>query len=305
MSRSCLLFLGLLTGSLFVAASPGLARGDEDDDERLAKQLVAAAEKYDELQEVTVKHGRRAELALTILQGEQTLAVMNARIQDMNNVIDGFPPRRWWVKDQHDYHQWKVAHETERNALQHDLTGLRFQERQLYEEEMQQAQAKGRPVKPFHREAILNDLQRLNRETKQAMGALKEGIEAAARKQQATRGEILQRASNLARKETSSLAPEALQKFLREFHKSAGGDGWLNAGATKPPQDARHEAPKERPQKQQVDNEALAQTWLRTGDNLKGRNARAARQWYERIIRSCPETEAARIARARLKNSNS
>jgi hypothetical protein len=237
MSRSCLLFLGFLTGTLFTAAAPGLARGDEDDDERLAKQWVAAAEKYDELQEVTVKHGRRAELALTILQEEQALAALNARIRDMDTVIASFPPRRWWIKDQHDYYQWKVAHEAQRNDLTRELTELRFHERQLYEEEMRQAEAKGRPVKPFHREAILNDLQRLNRETRQAYAALKAGIEAAARKQRTTPGEILQRAGNLARREASSLSlpPEVPEKFLQDFLKFAGGHRWLD-GAGKAPE---------------------------------------------------------------------
>jgi hypothetical protein len=35
--------------------------------------MLTAAEKYTELQEVTVKYGRRAEIALTILQEQQSV----------------------------------------------------------------------------------------------------------------------------------------------------------------------------------------------------------------------------------------
>jgi hypothetical protein len=229
MSRSRLRFLGLLGGALLAAASPGLVRGDQEDDDRLAKQWLVAVEKYDERQDVVIKHGRRAEFALTILQQEQALAELDATIRDMNTVIAGFPPRRWWIKDQHDYYQLKVAHDARRNDLNRELTALRFQERQLYEEEMRRAETKGRPVKPFHREAILNDLNRLNRETRQAFAALKDGIEAVARKQHTTPGEILQRVGDLARREASSL-PEVPETFQRDFVKFAGGSGWL-AGA--------------------------------------------------------------------------
>jgi hypothetical protein len=233
MSRSHLPVLGLLTGALLAAASPGLAQSDPDEEKRAAKHWLVALETYDELQDVVVKHGRRAELALTILQQEQALAELNATIRDMNTVIASFPPRRWWIKDQHDYYQLKVAHDAQRNELNRELTVLRFQERQLYEEEMRRAEAKGRSVKPFDREAILHDLQRLNRETRQAFTALKEGIEAAARKQHTTPGAILQRAENLARREASSPL-EVPDQFHRDLVKFAGGNRWLD-GAEKMP----------------------------------------------------------------------
>ena len=101
MSRFPILFRGLLTGALLCAASPGLARGGQDDDEGLARKLLAAAEKYSDLQEVTAKYGRRAEIALTILQDEQARTNVVAEIRDMQSMIAAFPQnRRWWLADQ-------------------------------------------------------------------------------------------------------------------------------------------------------------------------------------------------------------
>jgi hypothetical protein len=296
MSRSHLPLLALLTGALLAAASPGLAQSDPDEEQRLAKQWLAAVEKYDERQEAVIKHGRRAELALTILQQEQAMAELDATIRDMNTVIASFPPRRWWIKDQHDYYQLKVAHDAQRNAMHRELTDLRFQERQLYEEEMRRAEAQGRPVKPFHREAILQDAQRLNREAKEAFAVLKEGIEAAARKQHTTRGVILDGLK-------TTTPRDVAREFLPKFLNYAGGDAWLAAGAEKPPQTKPKADEKKAPPK--VDNEASARTWLRMGDNLKAKNAKAAREWYEKIIRTCPDTGAAKEARSRLKDLNS
>ena len=304
MSRSLLPFFGLLTGVLLAAASPGLAGGDQDDYGRLSGQWLAAVEKYAERQEAVAKHGRRAELALTILQEEQALAALDATIRDMNTVIDSFPPRRWWIKDQHDYYQLKVAHDAQRNALRRELTELKFRERQMYEEEMRQAEAKGRSVKPFNREAILHDAQRLDRETKQAFAALKEGIEAAAQKQNTTRGEVLAGLKTTA-------PPNVSREFLPKFINYAGGEDWLGAGTEKPPESkTKAEEKKGSPKgdneaRTRVDNEARARTWLRMADNLKKTNAKAAREWYEKIIRTYSATEAAKEARSRLKDLNS
>jgi hypothetical protein len=267
-SRSRLQVLGLVAVALLAVASPGLARGDQEDDQRLAKQLLTALEKYNERQEVMVKHGRRAEIALTILQREQGLADLDATIRDMNTVIANFPQnRRQWIKDQEDYYRLKLAQDAQRNGLNRELTALRFQERQMYEEELQKAEARGGAVKPFNREAILHDLQRLDRETKQAFAALKEGVEAAARKQHTTPGEILQRlkivtrppggviaqqhpkpgellqrAGNLAKRESSS--PEALEKFLNDFCKVAGGNRWLDGAERASPGNNKRGSPR-------------------------------------------------------------
>jgi TolA-binding protein len=41
------------------------------------------------------------------------------------------------------------------------------------------------------------------------------------------------------------------------------------------------------------------------GDNLKATNAKAAREWYEKIIRTYPDIGAAKEARSRLKSLKS
>ncbi len=225
MSRIPILFCGLVAGALVWVASLGLARADQDDDQRLARQLLTAAETYAELLEVTVKHGQRAEIALTILQKDQERANMNARIRDMNSMIADFPQnRRWWIMEQDFFFKQKLALDRELTDLDRQLNNLKFQERQMFEEELQQAQANGKAVKPFNREAILNDLQRLNRESNKAVDELKSSIETAAREQHTTPGQVLDKAKrDLARLAIPTPPPDAASEFLKRFITQAGG----------------------------------------------------------------------------------
>jgi hypothetical protein len=48
----------VLGGVLIGVAFPGPARGDEDDDERLVRRLVTAAERHAELREAAARYDR-------------------------------------------------------------------------------------------------------------------------------------------------------------------------------------------------------------------------------------------------------
>ena len=63
MSRFSILNRVLLAGALLSAASPGHARGDQADDDRLAKKLAIMASKYYEYQEAETTYGVMAEKA--------------------------------------------------------------------------------------------------------------------------------------------------------------------------------------------------------------------------------------------------
>ncbi len=248
MSRFPILVGGLLAGALIGVASVGPARGDEDSDERLARRLLTAAEKHAELREVSAKYGRRAELALTILQDEYVRSNLVAHIRDMNTEIAGFPPRKWWLADHHTFFEQKLACDRQLTALDRELDALRFQEREMYEEEVRKAEASGKPIKPVSREALLHEFQRLNRECKQAVVELREGIEDAARKEHLSRGQVLDRAvSKLESVRISSTPVDVERDFLPAFRKSAGGKGWLD-GQPKPPppRKAKKEVPRTR-----------------------------------------------------------
>jgi hypothetical protein len=233
MNRLAIPFHAMLAGALLSAWSPDQARGDQDDDERLARRLVAAAEKYGDLREVTAKYGRRAEIALAILQKEQERADLVAAIRDMNTEIATFPQnRRWWLVEQWSYYEQKLAGDRHVNHLDRELNALRFQEKRMYEEELRKAQATRKPVKPFHREALLNELQRLDRECDESCTELKAAIEAAAREARTTPRRVIQKAVGLL--PSLEAPPDVEREFLPTFTKRAGGPRWLD-GEVKPP----------------------------------------------------------------------
>ena len=159
---------------------------------------------------MVAKHGQRAEIALTVLQKERYRAELHAEIRDRQSVIDDFPQnRRWWSMEQHAYFQQKLALDRELTAFDRQLNELRFQERQMFEEGLRQAEANGKAVKPFSREAILHDLQRLDRESSQAVSGLKMSIEAAAQDKHTTPGQILANAKDLASQASSAPRPKS------------------------------------------------------------------------------------------------
>jgi hypothetical protein len=236
MARFVTLWCGVLIGGMICAASPAWARGDDDDDERLARRLLGAAEKHAELRDVSAKYGRRAELALTILRDEHVRAELHAHIRDMNTTIADFPAnRRWWLAEHQAFYQQKLACDRQLTALDREITDLKFQEREMYEEELRRAEASGKPIRPVSREALLHEFQRLDRECKEAVVGLKERIESVARKEHVTRGQVLDRAvSKLESVRTESAPVHVERDFLPAFKKTVGGRAWLD-GQPKPP----------------------------------------------------------------------
>jgi hypothetical protein len=244
MNRFRIVMGGFLAGVLIGVASPGPVRGDEDEDERLARRLVTAAERHAELREAGAKYGRRADLALTILQDEQVRANLHAHIRDMNTTIADFPPRKWWLAEHHAFFQQKLACDRQLTALDREITALRFQEREMYEEEVRRAEASGKPIKPVSREALLGEFQRLDRECKGAVGELREGIEDAARKQHTTRRQALDRAVNKLEIVRTASTPLNIERdFLPAFTKFVGGNGWLDGQPKPPPPSKAKKAP--------------------------------------------------------------
>ena len=248
MSRFDILICGVLAGALVGAALPGPARGDENGDDRLARKLITAAEKQSDLQEMTERYGRRAEIALTILHDEEVRLNLVTEIRDMNTVIAGFPPRKWWLADHQAYFNAKLARDQQVTALDRELGELRLEERRMYEAELEQARASGKPLKPFHREALLNEIRRLRRESGEAVTALKEGIESAAREGRTTPRQVLDR---VAGRLASLDAPPAVEReFVPKFIKYAGAR-WLDGERKATPPRAKKAS--SRPRKKSMD----------------------------------------------------
>ena len=238
---------GLMVGVVLCAAVAGPARGDEGDDDPLAKQLLAAAEKHDELGDAKARYGQRAEIALEILEREDVRIDLLARIRDMNSMIATFPQnRRLWVVEQWSFFEEKLGCDRQLTAIDRELARLRFEEGRMYEQELQQAQAEKRRVRPLNREAMLNELQRVERERNEAVDELKEGIEAAARKKRSTPGKVLDGAVARLDSLKTPNSPEVERDFLPRFKRYAGGEAWLNKGSAPP---ARPKAPPVKPKK--------------------------------------------------------
>jgi hypothetical protein len=111
----------------------------------------------------------------------------------------------------------------------------------MFEQELQQAQAEKRRVRPLDREAMLNELQRVERERDEAVVELKEGIEAAARKKRITPRQVLDGAVARLDSLKTPKSRDVERDFLPRFKKYAGGDAWLDKGkapAAKPKKDA-------------------------------------------------------------------
>jgi hypothetical protein len=101
---------GLLVGVILCVASAGPARSQQEDNDRLARQLLTAAEKYAESQDAKARYGRRAETALTILQGQEMRNDLNAEIRNMHATMSSFlQNHRLWTAEQWAYHDQKVV----------------------------------------------------------------------------------------------------------------------------------------------------------------------------------------------------
>src|SRR5262249_44598607 len=90
-------------------------------------------------------------------------------------------------------------------------------------------------------EAMLNELQRVERERDEAVVELKEGIEDAARTKRITPRQVLDGAVARLGSLKTSKSPDVERDFLPRFKKYAGGDAWLDKGkaqAAKPKKDA-------------------------------------------------------------------
>jgi endonuclease YncB( thermonuclease family) len=63
----------------------------------------------------------------------------------------------------------------------------------------------------------------------------------------------------------------------------------------------KEEETKLRAKRAKVANENRARSWLTIGDNLRANNVKAARKWYEDIVKKYPDTPSAETARSRLR----
>jgi hypothetical protein len=226
--------LGLTITALLSGASPGPARNDQETEKRLAQQLMTAAQSYADLRDLAFKHGQRAEIALLLLNKEQQRAELDATIRDRRTLIANFPGnRRWWNNEQDTFYQQTLGLEMDRTQMDREINSLRFEERGLFEEALQEAQQSGKQVRPFNREQLLTLLQKSYRESERSATELKKAIDDAAKQQHTAPRKLLEKARCLAVGDQSSPPPDVVESFLREFTDRAGGKAWLNGAAGK------------------------------------------------------------------------
>ncbi len=111
----------------------------------------------------------------------------------------------------------------------------------MYEQELEQARWSGKPIKRFHREAMLNRAPAGGARAGEAAVELKEGIESAARKGRMTPRQVLDGAVNRLGGLKTSKSPAVEREFVPKFMEYAGGDAWLDKGkapTVKPKKDA-------------------------------------------------------------------
>jgi hypothetical protein len=242
MSRSSILLHVLMAGTLLCAATPGPARGDQGDDLRLARKVVTAASKSFEYDDAMARYGTMAEIAQRMLQNREQRADLMVGIRNANAEIAVYPQnRRQWIPDQWAVYEQKLAWERNVTLLDREHEELNFRQQRIYEQELARAKESKRSIRPIRREAILEELNRLDRECDKALTELKEGIDESAREGHTDRRQVWERIQGT----LASLDPprDLPADSLRDFLKRFGRDRWLD-GAANPVQAKPKAAPR-------------------------------------------------------------
>jgi hypothetical protein len=229
MNRFSILFHGLLAGVLLSAASPGRARGDEVGDNRLAEKLAAAASKSFEYDDAQGRYGVMAEIAQTMLQKREQRADLIVDIRNLNSVIALYPQnRRMWLVEQWAFYNQKLDGDRMVTVLDRQIEELDFQQQRIYEQELARARESKKAIRPIRREAILGELNRLDRECDVAVTELREGIAAAAREERTSRRKVWERIQR--KLENLYPRPNVPDGALHEFVKRIDGLRWMDEG---------------------------------------------------------------------------
>jgi hypothetical protein len=175
-----------------LAVAPRASRaGDEDE---LTSKLRTAWEKFTELTEVGRKYGERGNLALTILDLEHYRANVEAAVRNLQIQVDGFPGRRNNL--QQEVYQELLGWRSELTATDRNLYECRLQMRELDERAFREAEQRGEPVKNLNRRDLLQEFQRLDRESYQAFVSLRDVLSKSAEEQRLAPGMVLKKAIN-------------------------------------------------------------------------------------------------------------
>ncbi len=209
-----------LLGCLLLAATSGIALADE-----VSSKLRTAWEKFSELQEVSISHGARGEIALKQMQAERHRADLLQTIRTMQvEVVSWRFPRHRWNNLQEDFFQELQGYRQQLTDTDRYLGELRLQWQQENEAAIRQAEAQGKRVKPLDRPGLLAKLQGQERETFGAFAEARKAIADAGTRHGQTRTQVYRQAmTELGR---SGQAPAQLvpqEQFRAAFEKFCGG----------------------------------------------------------------------------------
>ena len=183
---TCLVFWSVL------AVGPRAARaGDEDE---LTARLRTEWQKLTELTEVGSRYGERGNIALTILELEHYRANVEATVRTLHAQVDGLPRRRTNLQEAV-YQEW-LGWRDELAQTDRNLAEMKLQMRELDERAVREAEQSGAPLKNLNRKDILQEFQRLDRESYQAFVALRDVLSQSAQEQRIAPAVVLKKAIN-------------------------------------------------------------------------------------------------------------
>lgn len=252
MSRFSFFVRAAMATTLISAASSGAARADRDRDEALARKLATAASAFFDHEDATARYRETAEIAQEILLRRQHKTNLIAQIRDANSQMAVFPQNRLlWLAEQWQVLHQKLAWDNIVTAIDKEIEDLNLRQQWIYERELARARENGKAVKPIHREAILGELDRLDRQRQTALTELRDGIDEAARDERTNRVNVWERICAVRDEITPKpqVPAESLQRFIKAFRRelSSGrssspnrNKGTRTPNPRKPPQRTTH-----------------------------------------------------------------
>jgi hypothetical protein len=219
----------IVLGSLALVGSPGKAHAAPEDS--LSTRLLAAWERFSELQDFASSYGSGGEIALKQMQAERQQADLRATVRAMQVEVDSWHQplnRSNRFQEQH-YQELQLCR---RQSVEVDryLVELRLQWQQENEAAIRQAEAQGKQVKRLDRVGLLVELQKKQRDSQDAFAQAKAAIADAAGRPGKSRTQVYQQAlAQVARPDQLPSRAVPQKQFRAAFEDFCGGKRFFGA----------------------------------------------------------------------------
>ena len=183
MSRSSILFHGLLAGILLCSASPARPAAIEATTSDSRGSWSPRPRNPRSIRTTLARYGVMAEIARSMLEKREQQADLVLERDNLNIEMAKFPPKKWWLAEHHEVHNRKLYCDQQLALLKRQIEELDLQQRRMYEAELDRAKVSKKRVRPIRREAILDELNKLDAQCEVAFAELRDGIDAAAKEE--------------------------------------------------------------------------------------------------------------------------